>query len=46
MEFPQHSAIVNFIWNIADDVLRAVHALEEEREGFLEPILLRTEATP
>jgi type I restriction enzyme M protein len=35
MEFAQHSAIVNFIWNVADDVLRDIYVRSKHRDVIL-----------
>lgn len=41
MDYGQHSSIVNFIWNIADDVLRDVYVRGKYRDAILPMTVLR-----
>ncbi len=41
MEFAQHNAIVNFIWNVADDVLRDVYVRGKYRDVILPMTVIR-----
>jgi type I restriction enzyme M protein len=41
MEFAQHNTIVNFIWNVADDVLRDVYVRGKYRDVILPMIVIR-----
>ena len=41
MEHNQHNQLVNFIWNIADDVLRDVYVRGKYRDVILPMTVLR-----
>src|ERR1700736_2946542 len=41
MEFAQHNTIVNFIWNVADDVLRDVYVRGKYRDVILPMTVIR-----
>ena len=41
MDFAQHNAIVNFIWNVADDVLRDVYVRGKYRDVILPMTVIR-----
>jgi type I restriction enzyme M protein len=41
MDHAQHSAIVNFIWGIADDVLRDVYVRGKYRDVILPMTVIR-----
>jgi type I restriction enzyme M protein len=41
MEYDQHNAIVNFIWGIADDVLRDVYVRGKYRDVILPMVVIR-----
>src|SRR5437588_9431453 len=41
MDFAQHNLIVNFIWNVADDVLRDVYVRGKYRDVILPMTVIR-----
>src|SRR5437588_3818531 len=41
MDFAQHNLIVNFIWNVADDVLRDLYVRGKYRDVILPMTVLR-----
>src|SRR5437588_7344786 len=41
MDFAQHNLIVNFIWNVADDVLRDIYVRGKYRDVILPMTVIR-----